>query len=167
MAETKEIKRFRANPIEIAILVIVTGVFCHSIYDLFNDSQSFTPAALQPMAASPISEAPRNPASLAVPAQASIELQCGQTTDEETTAEKVRISGPICGTDQDTLPSDLTQAQVLNSSNQFSATVSTDFDSARFSTDFIPLVPGRNLIQVQFTYRSGKAVTREITALRN
>lgn len=168
MTETREIKRFRSNPIEIVILMVVTGIFCHSVYQLFYDSENFNPAALQPMAADPISESPREPASSADGTLSNtFEVQCGRNMEVGTIASRVRLSGPLCGADAVDPGSDLTQAQVLDTTNQFSATVSTDVDAARFTTDFIPLSPGRNVIQIELTYRSGKVVTQELGITRN
>lgn len=168
MAETREIKRFRANPVEIMVLLIATGVFCHSVYDLFNDSQSFSPAILKPLAASPVSESARSLASTSQDrGLTGIELHCGGSTDLETTASRTRLSGLLCGADAANPVSALTKAQILNATNQFNATVSTDIDSERFTTDFIPLDPGRNAIQIEFAYRGGRVFTQEVDITRN
>jgi hypothetical protein len=165
MNDSKEIQRFRANPVEIVIFLIVAGVFCHSIYGLFYDSHGFTPAALKPMAANPISEAPRTPAS-ASQAFLNLEIKCAQSHDQDTTAGKVRLAGPLCGTDGSTPATQLTKTSVMNAANQFSATVFTDVNSAKFSTDYIPLTTGKNVLHLEFTYRNGKAVTQDLTISR-
>lgn len=158
-----ELRRYRVNPVEIVILLTIAGVFLNSAYDLFYSSQGFHPAALKPMAANPVSEG-RSPASI-TSSFLSADVACGTNTDRETSASKIRLSGPLCGTDhsaehQESDP--LLRATVLNEANQFSATVFTDAASGKFSTDYIPLSAGKNQIKVEFSYKSGKVISQDV-----
>ena len=56
---------------------------------------------------------------------------------------------------------------MVNSANKYSATVFTDVSSQKFSTDYIPLVSGRNAIHVEFSYQGGKTFSRDLALERN
>lgn len=153
-------RRFPVNPVEIVILLTITLVFCNSIYNLFYDSRSIRPTALQPMAANPISEG-RAPASVAS-AFMSVEVPCDNALERETTASKIRLTGSLCGLGGDTTSAQLIKATVLNGANRFNATVFTDSTSSKFSTDYIPLSTGKNSIHLEFAYRGGKTASQEV-----
>lgn len=147
------VRKFRTNPVEMAVFSVVTLIFANSVYNLFYDQQNFRPAALTPMAANPISEG-RAPASV-TQAFASVEVTCGDAMNsQKTAASKVRLSGALCGV----MPGDtgkLVKTVVVNNANQVNATVFTDPNSAKFSTDYIPLNSGQNSIHLEFSYRDG------------
>jgi hypothetical protein len=163
------IRRFRTNPVELAIFSVVTLIFVNSLYNLFYDRANFKPTALAPMAANPISESnPRSPASTAsVSAQAflNVDVRCEAPQDQDTNASKVRLTGPLCGAGA-VDGKDLLKAQVVNNANKFNATVFTDLNAGKFSTDYIPLNTGKNPIKLEFSYRGGRVVTQELSVVK-
>lgn len=163
MSELKaqETRKYKVNPVEIVILMTLAAVFCNSVYNLFYENQGFHPAALKPMAANPISEG-RQPASVSSSFQ-NEETDCEPNSVEKSTqAAKIRLSGPLCGADTITPAGQLLHATVLNETNKFSATVFTDTNAAKFSTDYIPLSTGKNEIKMEFAYRGGKVIVHDI-----
>jgi hypothetical protein len=171
MADTKThpTTRFRANPVEIAVFSVVTLVLFNSVYNLFFDPQGFHASTLTPMAANPVSESNRAPASAPAHAFVNIDVRCqGKTPiaqDQETGANKVRMTGAICTGTSD--PSKLVKTVVLNGANRFNATVFADTNAGKFSTDYIPLNAGKNPIKMEFTYADGKTVVNELTVIKN
>jgi hypothetical protein len=162
-----QVKRFRTNPVELAIFSVITLIFCNSVYSLFYDPQGFHPEALTPMAANPVSEG-RSPASTSQ-AFVNIDVRCDSSPDKDTTASKVRITGVICG-DSRAPASDTTgliETQVTNSANKFSATVFADPGNGKFSTDYIPLNLGKNPIHIEFSFRGGKVVSQDFNVVKN
>jgi hypothetical protein len=164
-----EVRRYRINPVEIIILATIGAVFINSIYHLFYDSNGFRPAALQEMAANPISEG-RSPASVSATFQ-SADVTCTENPERGTSASKIRLTGPLCNGlaagEAQASPDPLIRATVLNVTNQFNATVFTDTVSGKFSTDYIPLNTGKNQLKMEFTYKSGKIVTQELAFSKN
>jgi hypothetical protein len=172
-----EVRHFRVNPVEILILLTMTVVVGNSAYNLLYGTDSFHPDALKPMAANPASEG-RTLASVPSSSFANLEVKCfaenvngdmgprpasvSTANDHETSANKVRLTGTLCGSDGIT-GSQLVKATVLNSSNRFNATVFTDSNSPQFTTDYIPLAAGKNTLRLEFAYRGGKTHTQEIT----
>jgi hypothetical protein len=172
-----DVRRFRVNPVEILILLTMSVVVGNSVYNLLYGTDSFRPAALKPMAANPTSEG-RGLSSATNASFANLEVKCVtdnvsddqgprpasvlSANDRETSANKVRLTGTLCGGDGLT-GSQLVKATVLNSSNRFNATVFTDSNSPQFTTDYIPLAAGKNTLKLEFAYRGGKTHTQEIT----
>jgi hypothetical protein len=155
MGRTPTLRRFRANPIEYGIFATVTLLFAHSVYSLLYTQEEFRFAAMTPMASNPVSES-RAPAGT-IPAFANIELKCDGTDDQVTRAGRLRLSGPLCGGEK---------AVVMNDTNRFAATVFTDTDSKKFSTDYIPLNTGRNVIKVDFATKTGSQKTSTVVINR-
>jgi hypothetical protein len=156
----QETRRYRINPVEMIILATIGAVFLNSIYHLFYDPSGFHPAALQNMAANPVSEG-RSPASVSEAFQ-SAEINCTGNPERATSASKIRILGPLCS-GAESVPNDsLIRTAVSNETNKFSATVFTDSVLGKFSTDYIPLNPGKNQLKVEFAYKSGKTVTQDL-----
>jgi hypothetical protein len=165
MGAPQHIRRFRVNPVEVAIFSVVTLIFLNSVYNLFYDRQGFHPAALAPMAAVPVSEG-RAPASVNQ-AFANLEVKCGVNTDQDTQAAKVRLTGTLCGASAGTDGSKLLKTQIVNNANRFNATVFTDLSAGKFSTDYIPLNTGKNPIHLEFTFQGGKLVSHDVTVNKN
>ncbi|MFL5814351.1 MAG: hypothetical protein ACJ763_12300 [Bdellovibrionia bacterium] len=166
VAADREVRRYRINPVEMIILATIGGVFLNSIYHLFYDPSGFQPAALKTMAANPVSEG-RSPASVTGAFQ-NAEINCSSNPERATSASKIRLLGPLCngtetvdGTAAAT-PDPLIRTVVTNETNKFSATVFTDAASSKFTTDYIPLNPGKNQVKVEFAYKSGKTVTQDL-----
>ena len=143
----------RLNPVEVLIFAAVAGSFGISAYRLVNDRDGFEPSILAPMASNPISES-RAPAS--APLFGQVDFNCQSHQEVSVSASKIRINGPICGgaagkgTSQN-----LMKASIINTANQFTATVFTDAGSGKFSTDYIPLGGEKNTIQLEFTFKGG------------
>ena len=159
MAQQKNSSRFQVNPVEIAIFSLVSLIFCKSVYDLFQDRANFKMAALAPIASQPTA-ALRNPASVA-PDFLNMDLNCENTVDQETVAGKLRLTGNLCGKGDQVATktsSPLIKTQISNNANRFAATVFTDMTTGKFSTDYIPLIPGKNTIMVEFTWQDDKFV---------
>lgn len=155
--------KYKVNPVEVVILMTLGLVFCNSVYNLFYENQGFHPAALKPMAANPISEG-RQLASSAFSSFQNEETDCEANSVEKTTqANKIRLSGPLCGADTVTPASQLIKASVINDTNKFSATVFTDTNAAKFSTDYIPLSSGKNQIKMEFSFRGGKVINHDVS----
>lgn len=155
---TPQIKRFRVNPVELAIFLIVSLIFGNSVYNLFYDRQGFRPTALAPMEANPISEG-RAPASVKTSQTfLNLEIKCGAPAEENTAATKVRLTGPLCGAVAD--EQKLVKTQISNDANKFNATVFPH--SGRFSTDYIPLNAGKNPIRMEFTFQGGRSFSQDL-----
>jgi len=165
MNPARPIRRYRSNPVEVVILTVVAFVSVNSVYHLFYDHPSYTPIALTPMNSNPTSEG-RQLASISRPLL-NMEIQCNETSNQETSANKLRLKGPICGVTPEISGSSLVKTSIINTSNQFNATIFTDIASGQFSTDYIPLKSGENLIRFEFSYESGKTISQDIHVTRN
>ena len=150
---------------EIAIFSVISLIFFNSVYNLFYDHQGFHGTALTAMAANPVSEG-RSPASVSQ-AFINVSVACEANADQDTSANKVRMTGALCDTGPSNDPSHLIKTQVVNNANKFNATVFTEVNAAKFSTDYIPLSLGKNPIHLEFTYLGGKVVTHDITVVKN
>lgn len=167
----QDIKRFRINPVEIAIFAVVSLIFLNSVYNLFSDRQGFSPSALSPMAANPTSES-RNLASVIAPVTktAQIDLKCDtaksfQNVDE---ASKVVINGELCGQGK---ANTLSHWELVNKTNQYMGTVFAEQKDAakgrpKFTTDYIPLVTGQNQIEIKLSYKNGKNFNQTLFVTR-
>lgn len=164
MSNSTNIRRFRINPVEGAIFAVVSLIFANSVYNLFYDNRAFNLAALKPMEANPVSEG-RAPASVSQSFQ-NVDIRCEGNLDQDTGAAKIRLNGKLCGTDAATDATKLVKAVVVNGANKFNATVFTDTNGGKFSTDYIPLNGGKNPIHMEFIYRSGKTFTQDFTLTR-
>ncbi len=169
MAPSRNSRSYKINPVEVAIFSIVTLIFFNSIYNLFYDHKGIGPTALAPFTGSATGES-RAPAAASQSFQ-NIEIRCAATADQEVNAAKVRLAGPLCDpkhvAEAKSESSKLLKTQVLNMTNKFSATVFTDLSSDRFSTDYIPLNPGKNTIQLEFTFEGGKTFTQTLSVQKN
>ena len=166
MAKPLSSKRFRINPVELAIFSVVTLMCLNSVYNLFYDSQGFHATALAPMAASPVTETGRSPASIKQ-AFVNLDVGCEMETTKDLLATKVRLTGPICGNSVGAESAKLLKTQITNNANKFAATVFTDLTSNKYSTDYIPLNQGANPIHVEFVYQGGRVVTQNLTVNKN
>src|SRR4051812_4439821 len=98
MSSHQKVRRFRANPVEVAIFSVITLVFFHSVYSLFYETPVDYPAIFSNSVASTAVKG-RSPAS--VPSSSSLmalNVQCDNPADaQDITASKVRITGFLCG----------------------------------------------------------------------
>lgn len=124
MGSTSQFRRFKTNPVEIAIFAVVTILFGHSVWRLFHESANYKPNALTSMSSNPLTEG-RAPASVhtgevgagalnmltklmgaataSQPATtsvqsplASIEFRCKDMSATDTGAQKIRLIGASC-----------------------------------------------------------------------
>ena len=166
MKANRPLRRFRTNPVEIAIFAVVSMVFCNSLYHLFYDRNSLEFAALAPMTASPISEG-RAPASVQQPSFLNLEVKCVSVMEMDTSANKVRLNGPLCGSDATAANGQLIRTEIINTANKFAATVFPDVINGKFSTDYIPLEHGKNTMTIEFEFQGGKRFTEELVVSKN
>ena len=165
MNQSHEFRRHRVNPVEIVILLIVTGVFFNSAYSLVYVHDGFNPKALRPMASRPISDG-RNLASVAHETLVAFEIPCNKLVDENTQANKIRLKGAMC--DHGNRSHELINSRhplkssIINQANQVEATVFADPLNGKYSTDYIPLNNGSNRIELRFAYPDGKLFSQEI-----
>ncbi|HLD98708.1 MAG TPA: hypothetical protein VJB59_00525 [Bdellovibrionota bacterium] len=165
MGTSSKLRQFRTNPIEILIFCAVTALFVKSLYGLVYDPQTLAPITVTPVAANPLSEG-RAPASTSQ-TFINVDLKCDKNQDQETTAAKVRLTGSLCGFNSATEPSKLLKTTITNTANKFSATVFTDTNGGKYSTDYIPLNSGKNPIRLEFSYRDKRIVTQDLTITKN
>ncbi len=156
-------RRFRINPVEVVIFSAVFLILCNSVYSLFNERNGFQPAMLSPMAANPVSET-RAPASTSQ-SFLNVDFNCQTQKEMTTSAPRIRLTGPLCGS-SDSTGTQLIKTVIHNDANKFTATVFTDVNSGRFSTDYIPLNSEKNPIRVEFLYKGGKTVTNDFVVTR-
>ena len=152
--------RFRS--LEIGIFSVVSLVFLNSVYNLVTNGQILgaTPlGAIKPT---------RNVSSVegqkpdAFEHFATYETHCLVKGESfATDASKVRIKGVFCGSPppeseslEQTHPVDY---KVKNKTTGYLATVLSENEVGRFSTDFIPLENGPNNILMEFKYRGVKS----------
>ena len=102
---------------------------------------------------------PRRAPASTEPLLGSVDFTCQKDGEASVRASRIRIAGPICGMESGAR---IASTSVLNSANQFRATVFTDLGLRRFSTDYIPLNSDKNRIQVQFKFADGKLLSREL-----
>lgn len=163
-------KRFKVNPVEIAIFGIVTLVFFNSLYSLFHDR----PNIAQGFFARNKAEAARTPATAGIASTMSnaalgtSTFGCDETVStQETQHLKLRLNGAICGAKNAEEAAQLSKTSIVNTTNQFRATVFPDLRGQKFTTDYIPLSDGINAIQLDFTYTGGKVVSRRLDVKRS
>lgn len=162
--EPQTVRRFRSNPIEVLIFFVVGVVFLNSLYNLIYDQPGFHFAALSPMSANPISER-RSPASLAPTNLTTLEVPCDPNSDQNTSSNKVRLIGKICTALTEHTVRTLFKSEITNTSNQFAATVFAGPE--KFSTDYIPLSPGKNSIHMVFSYQDGTVSSRDVLIIKD
>jgi hypothetical protein len=177
-------KRFGINPVEIAVFSLTVLAFSYSVFNLLSFPN--TPSILLSAQAADPKYAPgtplatlasndlRSPASvnnhpilnIEVGCQASQNPQPEVQPDSQTTAGKVRLNGALCD-----IPkldsSSVLKTQIVNNSNRYLATVFTDLNSGKFSTDYIPLSNGRNAIHLEFVYSGGKTFSKDFVINKN
>ena len=165
--------KFRA--VEVGIFSIVSLVFLNSVYNLFTDGRLLGSAERKPLAVQPASTQGDGKGTDAVAGFVPYETKCQPSGEVfETSAAKVRILGPFCGSSGRTIAGDgtskgdpsLTDYRIENSTSRYTATVFSDFAAGKFSTDFIPLEPGPNKVIMEFRYRGGKVFPVELTIIR-
>ena len=173
MGTTQRVQRFRANPIEITIFGIAALIFSNSVYSLLYDRESFQPNTLTPMHANPLREPNRSMASTASNSSGaslansklySLDLSCDHTISKDLKANRVRLIGTYC--EKDLLASKLLKTEIINRTNHYVATVFSDPENGRYSTDYIPLDSGLNGVRIEFSSTDGKSFVQELNLKR-
>lgn len=202
-------KRFRINPIEIAIFAAIALIFVKSGYNLLyahEISDSASLLALEKETVSPLSDG-RSPAAIS-PANRTfteVTIGCKNTEDGPTvSAKKIRLMGSLCtqfesptlaaaipATEEDSdqndeaqdsapsqkvenqtaeapeSPQNVKRINIVNTSARVAATVFPDLTNEKFSTDYISLNDGKNLIHIEFEFKDGRSISRELTITKN
>ena len=186
MGHPHQARRFRINPVELVVFGVVSLIFANSVYQLFYDWEEVRANAVGATAAVKADSSSVRGIASANPLFSTIEVKCDSekaTTGakkksgaeesqslETTDAAKIRLSGPLCGigvkTPQDAKPK-LLKAEVVNRTTNTAATVFTNATDGSFSTDFIPLNPGRNQIQLKWIYQGGKEHSQGLVVQKN
>ena len=166
MNDSKNIRRFRMNPVELAIFSLISLVFFNSVYNLFYDRRGYHATTAVQIADSSIGE---NRAIASAPTSSfqNLDIKCEPTTTLNTTAEKIRLLGPLCGRGTKGSAAAVTKITIINTANSKPATVFIDESKGKFSTDYIPLKAGPNPIHMEFIYKSGNQVAPELTVNKN
>ncbi|MFZ9594942.1 MAG: hypothetical protein ACO3A2_02570 [Bdellovibrionia bacterium] len=168
MESIPEVKRFKTNPIEVVIVLVVSLIFFNSLYNLIYEYPSQEALALLP-AESPIQSqgSSRLPASTPS-AYFDLELDCNKIKTEQTRASKIRITGTICALNsQQKIETSSPQISIKNSTNEDTATVFQMETTDKFSTDYISLSDGENRIQMKFQFDSTRSVSKELIVIKN
>ena len=176
MANSPQSRKLRINPLEMGIFLTIALVFAHSLYQLFFDfsqvktqvvtvhNQPLTrrPAAIAQETAAP--EAAREPTATDF---VNLEIPCTIKGSQKTSANQVRLGGPICNEGAALDPSKLIKTEIVNQANKSTATVYTDISAGKFLTNYIPLNTGENPILIQFVYAGGKTVTNKLVVVKD
>lgn len=165
MYTIRNTRRFRINPVELAVFAVITTVFFHSVYHLFHDPNPFQTSEFTP-AASNLNTGNR---ALAATTQSllNLQIQCNGDMDQQTSALKVRLIGTLCGIKTPVEHEKLVKTAIINHANKFAATVFSDLNSGKYSTDYIPLSNGKNPIHIEFAYQDGRLFIQEVTIIKN
>jgi hypothetical protein len=152
----------RINSVEILILLGVTYGFGFSAYRLFRETPKFTSELRSNLNRHSLLDKNREPASTSS-TFGHIESACTSLKKVTVKFSKIRVSGPICGLKGSKEQETIQSATVINSANQFQATVFTDPGQGKFSTDYIPLNADQNIIEIKFKFKSGKNSAQKLS----
>lgn len=174
------LEKNKGHAIEMGIFTVISLIFFNSVYQLFSDGKFSGEVARQTIEVKPSG---RSLASKSTESGPNVSIENIATSGSsspyetlckpsgellETQAAKIRIVGPFCGhpthlaqpktnTETETIDSDA-NLKIENSRNKFAATVFSDFENGKFSTDFIPVEVGTNKIIMEFQYKKSRKV---------
>lgn len=97
------------------------------------------------------------------PQAVELDLPCEGTTSFGKSVAQVRLTGATC--ERGKSRRDITTVELLNDANGFSATVFYP-NQKSFTTDYVALVEGSNLIKILITYSNGEREERSHTIVR-
>jgi hypothetical protein len=172
-------RRFRINPVEIAIFSVISLIFVKSGYSLLYAHEGQDSAVLTASAEDPLSPASgRNPASVASTLKtfSEVKIGCDEKEGPTVTANKIRFIGSLCSstgtvasatTVSPDISDNLKKISVINTSAKVTATVFPDYPNQRFSTDYISLADGKNQIYVQYEFKDGTTFGHEFSIVKN
>lgn len=140
------------NPFEKMILTLSVLGTLASFYTYLKSDRTIHPHLLTQIRSNPLSEG-RKLASLSHGSLKTLEFQCFKPQDLIVHSKKVRIIGHICNAFGSLgNPQQLLSSQINNTTHPFEATVFAVTDSAEFSTDYIPLALGENILHFEFSF---------------
>jgi len=151
MEEMQNQHSAKVSPIEVVIFLAITAISFYSAYRLMNESVELNPSTLQ------TASRDRSPAGQRSSLEM-IKIGCNPSEHYKTSAAQIQLNGSLCGVNE----KNLIKADIVNMSNQFHATVFSQSDSNQFSTDYIPLNAGENIIQTNFIDPNGKTFSQQI-----
>ncbi len=170
-------RRFRINPVELAIFAGVTLIFVNSVYNLLYERPAggFTPMLTRGKAPGETGLSGRFPASIErrkteakpVSLLARAEISCEDSQNHKTSAAKLQLGGSLCGSQTAEDTQKLLKTEIVNTANHYTATVFADNKGVRFTTDYIQLVDGINPIKVDFFYKDGRTVSKTLAIARD
>lgn len=149
MAKTTKNRKSRfVNPIEAAIFALTLGFFLHSAYRLFLDHEA---NSVQMAAQQSHREVNRSPATMEAPqAYTTIDIDCSDHKDYSTDADRVRLSGKICG------KGTLKRAEIINRATRAEAVIFLDQMEGSYLTDYMNLSNGKNPFELRFFFSDSK-----------
>lgn len=181
--------RVRINPVEVVVFCGVALIFANSLYSLFYDTRALKSVASggpkkslsdsNARVSRQQAQASRSLASLGDPDaptasrnrrsfdQLSLDCQALEgaqpnTPFMSTGAHKLRVVGELC---KQTSVRSLDIR--LQGNGTEAAVVFNNAAAGTFETDYLTLVPGRNLLEVRMTFDNGSRIERTLTILRN
>ncbi len=171
------LRRFRINPVELAIFTGVTLIFVNSVYNLLYERPAggFAPMLTRGKAPGETGLSGRFPASIErrkteakpVSLLARAEISCQDGQSHKTSAAKLQLGGALCGSQTSEDTQKLLKTEIVNTANHYAATVFPDNKGVRFTTDYIPLVDGVNSIKLDFVYKGGRTVSQTLAIARD
>jgi len=161
MPQLKSSRRFRINPFEIAIFSAISLICIHSLYDLFYTHTGLNPSTLPPMSSNPISEG-RSPATQPI-SLATLSTNCNESQSFATQANKIRLTGTLCGINNSGDDNNLKKTTLKNSTTTYEATVFASPSNSKFSTEYIQLNQGENKLHLEFLYSDGNRFSQDLT----
>lgn len=162
----------RVNAVEIAVLSVVAGMCAISLVQLLRHPPDLG-ASLGASAPERglASQVVRENVVAQARARSALSLeisQCNASFEQPpTTASRARLTGLLCGYDPAGGSGQLISTQVSNLKSGYAATVFTDLRAGRFSTEYIPLADGPNVLSIHFEYQGGKSFKKEIEITKN
>lgn len=168
----KETKKKRVNAVEVAVLSVVASMCALSLVQLLRNPPDLG-ASLGASAPERglASQVVRENVVAQARARSALSLeinQCNASLEQPpTTAARARLSGLLCGYDPAGSTSQLLSTHISNLKSGYTATVFTDLRAGRFSTEYIPLTDGANVLSIHFKYEGGKSFKKEIEITKN
>ena len=149
------------NPFEKMILTLGILATLASLYSYLKTDQTIHPSILTQTHSNPLSEGRRLASISQIPLK-TLEFQCFTPQDVIVHSKKVRIIGHICNAFGSLgNPQQLISSKINNTTHPFEATVFAVTDSAEFSTDYIPLTLGDNILHFEFSFSDQPTFTTD------
>jgi hypothetical protein len=124
MAIPFENKKFRVNPIELAVFAVATLIFVKSGYSLIYSHDGQETSTLAAIAQDPIAVDNRGPAAAAQKTFTEINIGCDPSVENSVSANKVRFVGALCKPSNTSASADAAAAGKADDQDQADTTVS-------------------------------------------